>query len=391
MYPNVKYELHQYEGFIGSVSHGTDRDKGGYGRDAALKEQIKTEVDRIKQTFIHEVFTFGDERHLERYIQYHQQSLIRLMDETVGLANTIAQKKKSYLLCYHGLEELLSFIEKYFLKYFDQDAKAPEAYITITKKDLLSNFDELRNSLADKSGDSRITDVMLYAIRKVIDDDQKSEITYRKVMYAKALQKELSNLLSNSKQESDINEELRNLMYYFNYNSMKSFTYHTHYIDILLSQTESRTEMIEKLSYILKKINQVQIKPGIGYNMNAPTLKIQLNNYLIEEIEHLQRVHQLTSASGLKPLDALLSSVKIQLELSVAQIAYLIKVLIEVDIIVNRNVTELLRFLSRFLVSKKAETVSFDSLRAKYYNVEQGTQVAVRKLLLKMMAWIDKN
>lgn len=391
MYPNVKYELHQYERFIGSVSHGTGKDKGSHAIDATLKEEIRKEVDRIKQTFIHEIFTFGDERHLERYIQYHQQSLIRLMDETVRLANTLPQKKKSYLLCYDGLEELLAFIEKYFTKYFDQDAKAPEVYITITKKDLLSIFDELNSDLLDKSGDPRITDVMVYAIRKVIDDDLKSDITYRKVMYVKALQRELSTLLNRTGQDSDINEELRNLMYYLNYNSVKSFTYHTHYIDILLSQTETRAEMIEKLSYILKKINQVQIKPGIGYNMNAPSLKIQLNNYIIEEIEHLQRVHQLTSTSGFQPLDALLSSVKIQLELSVAQIAYLIKVFIEVDVIVNRNVTELLRFLSRFLVSKKAETVSFDSLRAKYYNVEHGTQVAVKKLLLKMIDWVNKN
>lgn len=384
MYPNVKYELHEYERLMGFIS--TDSDRGDSVN--ALRQQIKTEVGRIKQTFINEVFTFSDERHLERYVQYHQQALIRLMDETIKFENTRTQKIK-WQLCYKGLQDLLSFIESYFSKYFDQDAKAPETYIMLTRKDLQANFEQLHMQLSGKSNDPKITAVMLYAIRKVIDDDLKSGITYRKLLYAKTVQKELWALVQSAKPETDITEDLRNLMLYLNYNAIKAFSYYTHYMDTLVSQTETRLERIEKLSYILKKINQVQLKPGIGYNRQAPALKDQLNNYIVEEMEHVQRVQQLSGVAGAQPNRA--SGIKIQLQLSVAQIACLIKLFYETEVMVNRNVTDLLRCLAGLVVSRKTETVSFDSLRAKYYNVEQGTQAAVKKLLLKMLHALEKS
>lgn len=394
MYPNVKYELQEFERLIGSGAQASETDKAGegYGGSTALKDNIKQEVDRIKQTFIHEIFSFEDERHLERYIQYHQQALIRLMDETMGLVNVPKKREKQfYQDSYNGLEELLSFVERHFTKYFDQDAKAPEAYIAITRKDILDDFKKIEVGLFGKSVDSRLVEIMLFALRKIIDDEPVKDISYRKVLYAKELQKELSTLVENKDQTRDSNEALRNLMYYLNYNSVKSFAYHTHYIDVLLSETETRAEMIEKLSYILKTINQAQVKPGISYNINAPTLKSQLNSYIIEEIEHLQRVHQLTNLSGSRSLDALFSSLKIKLEMSVAQAAYLIKVFIEANLVLNQNITELLRFLSRFLITKRSESISYDSLRSKYYNVEQSTKESVRNILLKMITLIDKH
>lgn len=391
MNPNVKYELHQYEQLIQSIARGMGTVKGSAAKEATLQREINAEAERIKQTFIHEIFSLGDERHLERYIQYHQQALIRLMDETMRLSTTTTSKKKYYLICFHALEELLAFIEKHFTKYFDQDAKAPEAYLTITKEDLQGHLVSLYEALLAKSGNSKVAEVMVYAIRKIVEDDFKPNTTYRKVMYAKTLQMELTAMLGNSKQSTDLEEDLRNLTFYLNYNSMKSFTYHTHYIDMLLGQTESRAEMIEKLSYILKKINQVQVKPGIGYNTKAPTLKSQLTDYIVEEIEHLQRIQQLSLSAGQQPADGLLPPIKIQLELSVAQIAYLVKVFMEANIVVNRNVTELLKLLSQCIMSKKSETISFDSLRAKYYNVEHSTQVAAKKILLKVIGVVDRG
>ena len=147
--------------------------------------------------------------------------------------------------------------------------------------------------------------------------------------------------------------------------------------------------MIERLSFILKKINQAQVKPGISYNSQAPSLKSQLTSYIIEEIEHLQRLQQL-GQFHLSKTGEVLSEFRIQIEMSVAQIAYLAKLLVESRVIGNRNVAELLRFFSRILVSKKVEMISYDSLRSKYYNVEQGTRDAVRNILMRLVGAIDR-
>jgi hypothetical protein len=391
MYPNVKYELVEFERFIRSVAQAHEAQTGEIN-NRGLLDSVTREVDRVKQTFIHEVFNFGDERHLERYIQNHQQALIRLMDETVRLlATSKHRKREQYDICYKGLEELLAFVERHFARYFDQDAKAPEAYINLVRNDIRTNFNNLREGLLRKAANPRICDSTLYVLRKIMDEKPFHDITYRRVLYAKELQKELFTLMDRADPGKDINEELKNLIFYLNCNSVKSFAYHTHHIDELLNQAETKTEVIEKLSYLLKEINQAQVKPGIGYNVNVPTLKAQLNNYIIEEIEHLQRVHQFTNSSGARMPESVTPNFKINLDLSVAQVACLIRVFIEAKIIVNQNITELLKFLAKVLVSKKAESISYDSLRSKYYNVEQSTKEAVKRTLLKMISHIESS
>lgn len=388
MHPQrVKYELQEYERIIGSVAETGGKQRAGY---AATGNSINAEVERIKQSFIHEIFGFGDERHLERYIQYHQRTLIRLMDETMRQRDTAGKiVRQAYARCYHGLEDLLVFIEKHFAKYFDQHAKAPEAYIAMVKNDIQSSMDVLHNGLLGRAACSCIADAVLHVFRRITEDDPSHEITYRKVLYAKELQRELSKLISNPDSRADINDDLRNLMYYLNYNSVKAFTCHKQYIDLALSEAETRPEKIEKLSYLLKRVNQAQVKPGISYNFYALGLTAQVNGYILEELEHLQRVHNLIP--GPHTPGGLFSTVKIHLEMSVAQVAYLIKLFIDARILVNKNLTELLRFISTFLISKKTEAISYDSLRAKYYNVEQTTKEAVKANLLRMLSLIDKN
>ena len=352
-----------------------------------MQRKVLAEVDRIKKTFVQEVFGFEDERHLERYIQYHQQALIRMLDETL---RTLNLSKENGRILYNGLDELLTFIERHFAKYFDQDANIPIAYFNIVRNDLASNIHTINKSLQFRSVDTQITDVIMVALHKIIDAPPGTSFSYRQILFAKELQKELLSFAKRFDGIDDADAELRNLMYYLNYNSVKAFTYHTGYIDAILAETDSKADTIERLSFILKTVNQAQVKPGVGYNFRALSLKDQLNSYIIEEIEHLQRIHQFdSSANGLHSFRELLAIYKIQFSISVAQIALLIKLFMDAKVILNENVVELLRFISKFIISKRSEVISFDSLRSKYYNMEQSTRNAVKDMLLRMLNIID--
>lgn len=192
MHQNVKYELQELERLIVSDEQKSYSDER---YQANIKEAVKNEIDRIKQTFVHEVFTFEDERHLERYIQYHQQALIHMIDKAVLFITDDCPKyvarKKFYQSLYSACEELLLFIERHFVKYFDQDAKAPESYINIARKDARANGRKLKKTLITKGADPRITDLVLQVLKKISASSIEERITYRKVMYAKEVTKEL--------------------------------------------------------------------------------------------------------------------------------------------------------------------------------------------------------
>jgi hypothetical protein len=389
MHPSVRYELQELEKLISSA----DQTIRGEQQCVSVKEAVKQEVERIKQTFVHEVFSFEDERHLERYIQYHQQALIRLMDKAALFINSEnpsdQQRKQFYELFYPGLEELLLFVERHFTKYFDQDAKAPEGYIAIARKDAKANIKKLQKAFAAKAIDQRLVDLLLHILKKIVDSKPDQGTTYRKVMYAKEVQKELSRLMEGESQILDWDDELRQVMYYMNYNSVKVLTYHAHYISSLLDQAETRAEKIEKLSFVLKKINQAQVKPGIRYHPNGLPLRDQLNNYVTEEIDYQERLQQLTSGAPDNSSDSF-PGFKLKFEASVAQLAYLLRLFMETKVILNNNLSQVLHFLVKYIITKRSETISYGSFRSKFYSVDTGTKESVRSMLVSMIQHIDR-
>lgn len=379
MHPHIKYELETLERLI--LLSQPDKAK------ATHQKALKTEVERIKQTFVHEVFTFEDERHLERYIQYHQQAIIRLMDR---LLKPTATPQSHHEWHYASLDELLTFIERHFSKYFDQDAKAPQGYITLVQKDTRSNMRKLLKTLTEAQADTRLIDLIFRVLKKLLHSQTDKHLTYRKVLYTKEIQKELFRLIDRLQSITDINEEIRQIIYYLNYNATPVLTYHAHYITALLEESQTRAEKLEKLSFMLKTINQAQVKPGIRYHPHAPSLREQLSHYITEEIDYQEKLNQLSGNAQSQPPDSI-QGFQLKFDASVAQLAYLVRIFLETKVIVNSNLSQLFHFLIRFIVTRKAETISYASFRTKFYTVEDSTKMSVRHLLLSMIQHIDKN
>ena len=64
--------------------------------------------------------------------------------------------------------------------------------------------------------------------------------------------------------------------------------------------------------------------------------------------------------------------------MSISQFAYFIRTFIEAGVIQNKNISELIRFLVRFVKTKRSENIAYESFRMKYYNVESSTKNSVK-------------
>ena len=253
------------------------------------------------------------------------------------------------------------------------------------------NMKKLQKGFGAKRADERIVDLLFHILKEIVEGNTENDVTYKKVLYVKEIQKELFQLLDKPCGSESLNEELRQIMYYLNCNSTKVLTYHAHYITSLIDQAEMRGEKIERLSFELKKIIQAQVKPGISYNPLAPSLKSQLVDYLSVEIEYQERLQRLTGRASDPPSSNFLDGFKLRFEASVSQLAYLLKVFIETKLILNNNMSQMIHFVVRFVITKKSESISYASLRSKFYTVEHGTKESVRTMLVNMIQYIDKN
>lgn len=391
MHPGVKYELQELEKLF---STGAESARGK-GLPAHVKDAIKHEVSRIKQTLVHEVFAINDERHLERYIRYHQQAFIRLMDEAALFLNgdngCDGHGRELQAVLYEGTEQLLSFVRRHFAKYFDHDAEAPKAYVDIARRDACGNLRKLKKGFSGKPADPPLVKVLLSTLERITEPAQDPGITYRTVSYAKEIEKELFRLLKEEKEIRDWNEELRQVTYYLDYNSTGVVAYHAHYITSILDQSETRAEKIEKLSFVLKRVNQAQVKPGVRFDQTGMALKDQLNIYITEEIAYQERLEQLNGTGLIRSADSFLPGFKLKMDVSVSQLAYMLRILIETRVILNNNVSQILHFLVKYMITRRSETISYGSFRSKFYSMETGTKEAVKAMLVSMLNYIEKS
>lgn len=357
---------------------------------ASSKHTLREETERIKKKFVHEIYAFEDERHLERYIQLHQQELIRLTDQLAGAVNRNDDPHyyELYRHTYQAVEELLTFIERHFTKYFDQDTKAPESYIKLAGSDIVKVFGNLQERLKGLNTDTNLIDLVLHPMRKFIELIPSGQISYRKIIYIREIQKEIQRIID-STNPVNIDDGLRSELLYLNYNAIKYFRYYTTFIVTQVENVDSSSARIERLSYFLKMVNQTQVKPDVGYNRAIHSLKEQLSEWLSEEIFYLEKMHKLNekNASGM----ALTDDFKLKTEMSVSQIAYMLRVFIEIKLIHNKNVSEVIRFFSRFFQTKRLENISYESFRVRYYNTEDSARRSVRNILLMMVDHINKN
>ena len=108
-------------------------------------------------------------------------------------------------------------------------------------------------------------------------------------------------------------------------------------------------------------------------------------------VQFLERKRDLTTTSRITENDFAKKDFKLEFDMSVSQFAYFIKTLTETGVIQNKNISELIRFLSKFVKTKRSESISHESFRIKYYNPEENTKGAIRNLLHTAIGYINSN
>lgn len=83
---------------------------------------------------------------------------------------------------------------------------------------------------------------------------------------------------------------------------------------------------------------------------------------------------------------------KITTPLSVAQLAYVLRVLTETGTLeTDDNLSNLFRFASEHISTTRQEDISFDSIRNKFYKPATSTKEAVLDLFVKQVFYIRKD
>lgn len=361
---------------------------------------ISEEKIKIRAALIEEVFSLKKERAVELLIQRYQSALINLADDIIhsirmieAFQPVLPQEELSIITVYHHvlkcLEDLLTFIEKHFNRYFNIDERIPENYKLLMQSKFRARLKLLLKRYKVTDIDEKLLDLMTDPFRKFLNADIVKQVTYRELLYLKTLHKEFAEMLLPNQKIVE-KKNIIDLMLYLNFNNYFFINYYINIISKDISESDSITQQIEQLAWWLKTISQLQTRPAVAYKIKDPSAKEQLLGWLADEMAFLEKKQQLTLVMPSHAESKPGAPFSLITSLSVKQVALLTRLLFDTGMIKTDNQTEMLTRIAVGLKTERKENISPQNLRVKYYNIDEATKRIIKDLLFKMSDQLRK-
>jgi hypothetical protein len=284
---------------------------------------------------------------------------------------------------YTNLEKILIFIEKEYKDYLNLSIQVPKSNLLATEAKVFPKLNFVRGSLLATEINQELLAILFEPIQLLSTINTQDELTYYQFNYASEYIKELAILIEKYPHELD-EKILCGWLIELNCNSYKFFDYITNMINEEIKNCESESECLNILFKKLKKINQTKSKIKVFSDRNLPDLKLQVCDWIEEEIEFFNRKINLEKhQSGSIKLKE--QNTKIQTSFSVAQLGFFINIMVKSGIIKHPNQREILKVITDNFRTSATENISTDSLSSKYYNVESSTKQAVREKIIELL------
>ncbi|GGA87284.1 hypothetical protein GCM10008015_29920 [Flavobacterium palustre] len=348
---------------------------------------LKNENLNIKRAIKEQVFNYKSNLKIEHFIHKIQLSL---ESQLHLLIKHIEPKSKKELYEYSNnydkidclkcqfshLEKLLIFLEREYIDYLNDKSMVPYRTVLIDEVEIASKIEFVRNSLLSMVIDKELLQIIFEPLLNLTTLHTHEKISYYQYNYSKKYLIDIAKFIYQN--PNGITQlEWCNWLIEMHVNMFNFFDYITSILKNEFNNCDTEMEKLNLMFDYLKIYNQSKNKHCVSYKENLPSIKFQIYNWLEEEIEFLSRKTELTKKIEHRE-ESNHNHNKIHLDLSVAQLAYVLNLLIKAGLIKNNNLKEVLQVATEIFKTDMTESISFDSLRSKFYNVETSTSDAVK-------------
>ncbi len=355
-----------------------------------VKEAFLIECQRIKLAFKQEVIAVEEERVLKRYFSFHQRGISDLINCCYCILTINPKSARTNLLLREMvsiLTNLLQFIRDHFPTYFDINGNLPENEIGLIRLELVNHAEAISAKFEHTSLDPTLLNLVLDANKHA---QLAPTLSFGIVQFFNSLNVALLAIDCSIDDPAFLMQDFCRALINSNFNTNEFYEYYLTLVNKSLSKCETLSDRIDQLAYFYKVCNQMHCDSHLKFNADAPSIQTQLLEWITQELDYLKQKRQLQIAP-LSKVEGIIDDFKLNFDLSVSHLAYLFKSFTETGVIQNKNTSELIRFLTKFVKTKKSEAVSYESFRIKYYNAESGTKDAVKKTLQSLINYMNKN
>lgn len=359
---------------------------------------IQTEKERIKGCLKKVYYHSAEERAKEHYVQRHQADLIMLKNtvfhylhpkkaEDLLIGNHDSSLIILIKMIYFSLKELLTFIDQYLPRYFNQEEFAPHSYQLALKFEFQHRIKRIRKKFKGDSDDKEILNRVITTLPGIMDNC--SNIRYRKLIYARAILIELESL-GRKQDEKGFFSPIRELMFYMNFNC----SLFAHFLIRELANEVSRIDGEgEKLLFLYKyqkEIRQLVVKPNAFFRNNPVSLKEQIAGWVEEEIAYWEKSKTLLFSTASELNHQTQEEELLCFSVPVSVLSLLGRSACDSKLVLNKNKKKALSTIARVSKTVSGTQPQENSLLKKSYVAEPAHKERAIGILHEMIRRISK-
>jgi hypothetical protein len=311
------------------------------------------------------LFSEAGDHVLCRYFNFHLKGISAVPD-------TLSLPARALVI------DLVDYLWEHYQKYLNPDMPSPVFF----SSHYISLLSPLIESLVKKVKKHKIHADLRKAILDYLfsfKEKEDARYAYRELFYLKTLTTALNHLNTGEFKEANVNT----ILFQYNFNRLDYLLYKQD--TIRAAQPSDLPERINFLGRYKGEINSMPVYEQFCYHPGWPGLAEMLDKWFKEELSLTNEVlHQ----SILVPAQAI---VKNPLNLSVAHLACLIRVLREIKLLPEEGMASVFRFVAAHFKTKQQEQISDKSLSKEFYSINQVTAAVVRGKLLEMAEWLNRS
>ncbi|WPV66376.1 hypothetical protein [Chitinophaga sp. LS1] len=339
---------------------------------------LETEKENIISALQKKLFSLDDK--LDQYIQLHQKKLSELMETISNILPeelfTTPPPDNHLIQLYYTLYDIQVCLEKDCAPYLDFHCKIPFIYLLSARQAFTKEIPLLRQLLSSFGIIDFVQEIIIAPFEEVLQTDN---ISYHRLYYIKELSKHLQQLPSDS-----TSEHVENILIYMNFNNEIYLNYRLDIISENIKSFPTTQQQLIQTKLLLKMNSQKRQHPNYRYTHHLPSLKEQIRDWLTDEHTFLEQKILYPENTLLPEEVARWQAYKVKVDLSVNELGYLIRLMIEHGLILNDNRTEVADFFAQYFATNNQKSLSHLSLRQKMYNYPPSSTESVRGLLLDL-------
>lgn len=370
----LQSELNNLEAVIGSYLR-PDEDACTTFEITAVMSQVKIECIRITEAWKCAVFSDAHDQSLQRYFNIHLEDIRDLSDTLLLVSGEDKIDQDSLAQVNSLLLSLVTQMQTTHVQHFDTRANTPLLWRRRMAEKNKTSESSLIKKLESGSFNLPLKNCVFNYLTAIRNQCTENFCSYHSLNYCQLFLATLEEKLTPKSGDS----ELEALLISLNFNRMEYLKYHQSRIRKRVSQLLSFEEKIQELQHEQVSLFSFSVNRMSRCHDNYGAIDDMLDSWLSEQLGIQERAMDRVALEGHSPV-----KIKIPLRLSVAQIAYVIRLLVDTDFLNEIPLVHVFQFVCDNFSSKRRELITLSNLSKEYYSVTQFTAARV-------LAWFEKT